>query len=79
VYEKRTGSSVEIVTLGSKPIVGAVMERGASGSNTVNRTVGYDDVRETRNVGIYKIASFLIVDGIYITSRTTEERRLDLR
>jgi hypothetical protein len=70
IYKKYKRTSMDTVKVGTKPIT----IREKRGDNYVDVVVSYEDVLKNRRTEVFAVASFLIVNGQYITCTQTEEK-----
>lgn len=72
IYRRLINSSTEIVTVGNKPIMGRRLNGDGTSTEYVMTT---EPVNKNRVTETYKVASFLIANGQYITTTQTEEKQ----
>ncbi|HTZ20824.1 MAG TPA: hypothetical protein VMC06_08075 [Opitutaceae bacterium] len=70
VYRRLIKSSTEVVTIGSKPVMGRRQTGNGTWSDVVLST---EPVTKNRLTQVYQVASFLIVNGQFVTNKQSEE------
>lgn len=71
IYKRLKSTSTDTVTVGTKPVTTRVKQ----GDNYVDVVVSNEPVIKNRVTEIYQVASFLIIQGRFIKSTQTEEKR----
>jgi hypothetical protein len=70
VYRRLIKSSTEIVTIGTRPVMG---KRQNGNGVWVDVVLSNEPVTKNRITQTYQVASFLVVNGQFVTSTKTEE------
>lgn len=71
IYRRFLRSYIEIVTIGSRPIMGRRRNADGSWSDVVLST---EPVDKNRRTDVYQVARFLITDGKYVANAKFEEK-----
>ena len=72
VYRRLIKTSTEVVTIGTKPVMGRRQSGNGTWSDVVLST---EPVTKNRLTQTYQVASFLIVNGQFVTNTQTEENQ----
>lgn len=70
IYRQLKHTTVDMVQVGTKPVI----IRQKNGNDYVDVVVSEDPILKNRRTEVFAVASFLIVDGHYITCTQTEQK-----